>query len=67
VVASSAGASKGIGVLDIALASGHGGAVSHDTVCSLLTECLKDVSSAIPAMLCLFVLLLNFLLSSFLR
>jgi hypothetical protein len=55
VIASSAGASKGSGV------SGHGGAVSRDAVCGLLIECLQDVSSTVPAMLCLFALLLNFL------
>jgi hypothetical protein len=27
-------------VLDIVLASGHGGAINHDVVCGLLTECL---------------------------
>jgi hypothetical protein len=67
VIASSAGASKGTGVLDIALTSGRGGAVSHDTICGLLTKCLQDVSSVVLAMLCLFTLLLNFLLSLFLH
>jgi hypothetical protein len=47
-------------VLDIALTSGHGGAVSHNTVCGLLTECLQDVRFAVPTMLCLLALLLNF-------
>jgi hypothetical protein len=60
VVALSAGGSKGTGVLDITLMLGCGGAVSRDTVCGLLTECLHDVDSAIPTMLCLFALLLNF-------
>jgi hypothetical protein len=67
VVASSAGASKGTGVLDIALMSGRGGAVSRDVICSLLTECLQDVSPAVPVMLCLFTLLPNCLLSLLLR
>jgi hypothetical protein len=40
-------------VLDVALTSGRGGAISHDTVCSLLTECLQDMSYAIDAMFCL--------------
>jgi hypothetical protein len=60
VIASFASASKGGGVLDIALTSWCGGVVSRDTVCGLLTECLRDVSSAIPVMLYLFALLLNF-------
>jgi hypothetical protein len=47
-------------VLDIALASRHGGAISRDTVCGLLTKCLQDVSCAIDVMFCLFVLLLDF-------
>jgi hypothetical protein len=34
-------------VCDIALVSGRTGAVNHDTVCSLLTECLQDVSSIV--------------------
>jgi hypothetical protein len=54
MIASSAGAGKGTGVLDIALTLGRGGAVSRDAVCGLLTECLQDVSSTVPAMLCLF-------------
>jgi hypothetical protein len=54
MIASSADAGKGTGVLDIALTLGHGGAVSRDAVCGLLTECLQDVSSTVPAMLCLF-------------
>jgi hypothetical protein len=29
-----------IGVVDIVLASRHGGAISRDAVCGLLTECL---------------------------
>jgi hypothetical protein len=40
MIASSAGGSKGTGVLDIMLTPGHGGAISHNVVCSLLTECL---------------------------
>jgi hypothetical protein len=40
VLASSVGASKETGVLDIALTSGHRGAVSCDVVCGLLTACL---------------------------
>jgi hypothetical protein len=48
VIASFAGASKGTVVLDIALTSGHGGAVSCDAICGLLIECLQDVSSAVP-------------------
>jgi hypothetical protein len=54
VIASSAGAGKGTGVLDIALTLGHRGAVSRDAICGLLTKCLQDVSSVVPAMLCLF-------------
>jgi hypothetical protein len=49
------------GVLDIVLTSGHGGAVSRNAVCGLLTECLQDVSCAIHVMLCLFALMLDFL------
>jgi hypothetical protein len=60
VVASSAGGSKGTGVLEITLMLGCGGAVSRDAVCGLLTECLHVVDSAVPTMLCLFALLLNF-------
>jgi hypothetical protein len=60
VIASSTGASKGTGVLDIVLTSRCRGAISRDAVYSLLTECLQDVSSTVPAMLCLFALLLNF-------
>jgi hypothetical protein len=67
VIASSAGASKGTGVLDIALTSGHGGAISRGAVCGLLIECLQDVSSVVLAILCLFALLLNFLPSLFLH
>jgi hypothetical protein len=40
VVASSAGASKGTGALDIVLMLRRGGAVSHDAIGGLLTECL---------------------------
>jgi hypothetical protein len=40
VIASSVCAGKGTGVLDIALTSGRGGAVSYDVVYVLLTECL---------------------------
>jgi hypothetical protein len=40
VVASSAGARKGTGVLDIALMSRRGGAVSRDAIGGRLTECL---------------------------
>jgi hypothetical protein len=47
-------------VLDIALASGHRGAVNHDTSCSLLAKCLQDMSSVIFSMFCLFTLLLGF-------
>jgi hypothetical protein len=59
VIASSTSASKGTSVLDIALTSGHGGAVSYDTICGMLTECLQDVSFTVPTMLCLLALLLN--------
>jgi hypothetical protein len=48
-------------VLDVALASGCGGAINRDVVCGLLTECLEDVSFAILAMLYSFALLLGFL------
>jgi hypothetical protein len=54
VIASSTGAGKGTGVLDIALTLGRGGAVSRDAICGLLTKCLHDVSSAVPVMLYLF-------------
>jgi hypothetical protein len=47
-------------VLDIALASGHGGAINHDAVCALLAKCLQDVSSVVSSMFCLFALLLGF-------
>jgi hypothetical protein len=47
--------------MDVALMSGHGGAINYETVCGLLTECLQDVSCAIDTMFCLFVLLLDFL------
>jgi hypothetical protein len=60
VIASSADANKGTGVLDIAPTSGRRGAVSCDAVCGLLTECLQDVSFVVPTTLCLFALLLNF-------
>jgi hypothetical protein len=67
MIASSTGGSKRTGVLDIVLMSGCRGAVSHDAVCGLLTVCLQDMSFAAPAMLCLLALLLDFLLSLFLR
>jgi hypothetical protein len=38
------------GMLDIVLVSRHAGTVNHDAVCSLLTKCLQDVSSATLAM-----------------
>jgi hypothetical protein len=60
VVDSSAGSSKGTSALDIALILGRGGAVNCDVICSLLTDCLQDVSLAVPVMFCLFALLLNF-------
>jgi hypothetical protein len=60
VLASSASASKGTGVLDIALILGRRGVVSHDAICVLPTDCLQDVSPTVPVMLFLFVLLLNF-------
>jgi hypothetical protein len=41
-------------MLDIALASGRGGSISHEAVCGLLTECLQDVSFAILTMSYLF-------------
>jgi hypothetical protein len=43
------------GVLGIALASRCGGIIGHDTVCSLLTEYLQEVSFAILAVSYLFV------------
>jgi hypothetical protein len=52
---------RGISVLDIVLTMGRGGAISRDTVCILLTECLQDVGCAIHPMLCLFPFLLDFL------
>jgi hypothetical protein len=51
---------RGTGVLDIALASGRGGAISRDALCSLLSECLQDVSSFNFVMFCLFALLPGF-------
>jgi hypothetical protein len=52
------------GVLDVALASKPRGVISRNSICGLLNECLQDVSSAILAMLCLFVRLLCFLFFS---
>jgi hypothetical protein len=52
--------------LDIALASGHGGAINHDVVCDLLIECLYNVCSSILAVPYLFALLLVFYFSLFL-
>jgi hypothetical protein len=60
VISSSVSSGKGTGVLDISLSSACGGAISCDVVCGLLTECLQDVSSVVPAMLCLVALLLKF-------
>jgi hypothetical protein len=67
MIASTTGGSKGTCVLDIALMSGRGGAISRDAVCGLLTECLQDVRSAAPVMLCSLAFLLNFWLSLFLH
>jgi hypothetical protein len=64
VIASSTSAGQGTGVLDISLTSGRGGSIGRDAVCSLLTECLQDVSRAIHVMLCLFALLQDFLFFS---
>jgi hypothetical protein len=48
-------------MLDIVLASGCRGAINHNAVCGLLTECLQDVSSGILVISYLFALLLGFL------
>jgi hypothetical protein len=47
-------AARETSMLDIALASGHGGTINHDDVCGLLTECLQDVNFAILMMSYLF-------------
>jgi hypothetical protein len=47
-------------MLDIALASRHGGDINRDAVCGLLTKCLQDVSSAIFTSFCLFALWIGF-------
>jgi hypothetical protein len=47
-------------VLDIALTLRHRGAVSRDSICGLLTECLQDVSCVFSMILLLLVLMLGF-------
>jgi hypothetical protein len=42
------------GMINVALTSRHGGAIEHDDLCGLLSDCLQDVRFTILAMLCLF-------------
>jgi hypothetical protein len=42
-------------VCDIALVSGRIGAINHDVVCGLLTECLQDVSSTVLTLHLMFI------------
>jgi hypothetical protein len=48
------------GMIDVALASRHGGDIERNNLCGLLTDWLQDVTFTILTMLCLFALLLNF-------
>jgi hypothetical protein len=41
------------GVVDVVLASRHGGAVERDELCGVLTDCLQDVKFTVPTLLCL--------------
>jgi hypothetical protein len=50
-------------VIDVALASRHKGAIEHDDLCGVLTDCLQDVIFTVLAMLYLFALLLDFYFS----
>jgi hypothetical protein len=47
-------------VIDVALASRHGGAIERNDLCGLLTDRLEDVRLAILTVLPLLALLLNF-------
>jgi hypothetical protein len=47
-------------VVDVALASRPRGVINRDPVCSLVSECLQDVSSTILVILGLFTMLLCF-------
>jgi hypothetical protein len=53
----------GDGVIDVALASRRGGAIEHDDLCGVLTDCVQDVRFAVLAMLYLFPLPLDFYFS----
>jgi hypothetical protein len=54
---------RGDGVIDVALASRHKGAIERDDLCGVLTDCLQDVIFTVLAMLYLFALLLDFYFS----
>jgi hypothetical protein len=49
------------GVIDVVLASRHGGAIEHNNLCGVLSDCQQDVRFGVLAMLSLPTLLLNFL------
>jgi hypothetical protein len=48
------------GMINVALTSRREGAIEHDDICGLLSDCLQDVRFAILVMLRLFALQQNF-------
>jgi hypothetical protein len=54
---------RGDVMIDVALASRHGGAIEHDDLCGVLSDWLQDVRFVVLAILYLFALLLDFYFS----